>query len=64
MADDTLREIENEMRELIHKKNISYSDYLENRGNREDAECLYDVFEVQKNRWNELVKKRNELLNS
>ena len=62
MADDTLREIENEMRELKPDMDISYLDYSENTGDSEIADRLWHIFKAQKNRWNELVEKRNELL--
>jgi len=63
MTERTVKEIENEMRELYPKKEMAYLDYSENTGDNSGfRERLWDEFSRYRDRYNELVIERKKLL--
>lgn len=58
----TVKDIEKEMTELWGKKELAYIDMMDNAGGGCEVDHLRDEFTAYKNKWNELVKERKQLL--
>ena len=59
----TVEDIETEMCRLFAKKEIAYVDYFDNTGDTSGLrERLWDEFSKYRDRWNDLVVERKELL--
>ena len=58
----TLREIEDEMKELRSLKDLAYFDYMDNSGDRETGPRLWAEFDGLRRKWNALVVERKTAL--
>lgn len=62
MKKRTLKEIEQEMKELYPKKELTYIDAQDNRGDSETFDRLWREFNNYRNQWNKLVAERKKIL--
>lgn len=62
-SERTVKDIEQELKDLYPKKELAYLDYLDNTGDNSGLrERFWDEFDNYRNQWNKLVKERKELI--